>query len=384
MPEPEELVDLIADLVSIETENPPGNEKEAATFVRDWLRSRDVAAELIEKPDPERPQVAGRIGDGSPTVVLNGHIDVVPAGNTEKWSHDPYGAARVDGKLYGRGSADMKTGVACAMLAIAELGEEIASGELDGSLVFHAAMGEETGEPGTKTLLEEGYDGDYGVVLEPTRMRTATSEKGLAWYQITVRGDPSHASRPDQGRNAIREAQPVLDALEAYDGRIREREDELLGQAYATVTRFDAGTKENVVPEEATITVDRRILADESIGAVDEEIDELLADVAAAHGLDVEWERIRSYESAKIPEDSRLAEVFRTHAAEIADVEPEPWGVKGSTDVRNFVNDAGIEAITWGPGDLSQAHTFDEHVSIADAETGYEVLTSAVRELLSE
>jgi succinyl-diaminopimelate desuccinylase len=221
-------------------------------------------------------------------------------------------------------------------------------------------------------------------VLEPTRMRTATSEKGLAWYQITVRGDPSHASRPDQGRNAIREAQPVLDALEAYDGRIREREDELLGQAYATVTRFDAGTKEHVVPEEATITVDRRILADESIGAVDEEIDELLADVAAAHGIDVEWERTRSYESAKIPEDSRLAEVFRTHAAEIADVEPEPWGVKGSTDVRNFVNDAGIEAITWGPGDLSQAHTFDEHVSIADAETGYDVLTSAVRELLSE
>jgi len=97
-----------------------------------------------------------------PTLVLNGHIDVVPAGDREQWSHNPYGAAVEDGTLYGRGSADMKTGVAIGMLTTVALAEQIRNDEVDGSVVFQAAIGEETAEPGTKTLLERGYDGDYG------------------------------------------------------------------------------------------------------------------------------------------------------------------------------------------------------------------------------
>ena len=384
MDEKSELTNLIAELVSIETENPPGNERECAEFAREWLQERDVEAELVEKPDPERPQVAARVGSESPTIVLNGHLDVVPAGDRNQWEHDPYGAEIVEEKLYGRGSIDMKTGVACAMLAAAELKDEIKSGNLNGSIVIHGAMGEETAEPGTKTLLEEGYDGDYGVVLEPTEMKTATSEKGLAWYRITVRGEPSHASLPDQGTNAIRQAQPVLDALAEYNERLREREDDLVGKAYATVTQFNAGTKENVVPEEAVITVDRRFLPDESATEIDKEIESLLNEVDREEDVKVTWERTRTYESVKISEDSHLAEVFRENSKELADVDPEPWGVKASTDVRNFVNDAGIEAITWGPGDLTQAHTFDERVDLQQAAIGLQVLKSAMHDLLSE
>ena len=286
-----------------------------------------------------------------------------------------------DGSLYGRGSTDMKTGVALGMLAMAEFADRFDAGELDGTLVFQAAIGEETAEPGTKSLLEAGYTGDYGVVLEPTGMRTATSEKGLAWYEITVRGDPSHASRPDQGTNAIAHARPVLDALAEYDERVREREDDLVGNAYATVTKFEAGTKENVVPEKATITVDRRFLPAESAEEIDGEIDDLLGDVSEEHGVEVSWERTRTYESAAVPADGDLAEVFREHSASVADVPTDSWGVKASTDVRNFVNDAGVEAITWGPGDLSQAHTYDEHVDLAQAADGYEALVRSLTDL---
>ncbi|MFP4625647.1 MAG: M20 family metallopeptidase [Natronomonas sp.] len=378
-----ELGEVVSDLVQIETENPPGNERACAEFIVEWFEDRGIDASLVEVPYPDRPQVGARIGNGSPTLVLNGHIDVVPAGDREQWTHDPYAAHQEGDDLYGRGSVDMKTGVAIAMVTMETLADEIESGDLEGSLVFHAAIGEETAEPGTKTLLEEGYDGDYGVVLEPTGLRTATSEKGLAWYEIDVQGDPSHASRPDQGTNAIESARPVLDTLEEYDQEIRAREDDLLGSAYATVTMFEAGTKENVVPERATITIDRRFLPSETAPEIDDEIDALLDSVAADHGVDVSWERTRTYESAAIDADSRLAETFRAHSADVAGVPTDPWGVTASTDVRNFVNDAGIEAITWGPGDISQAHTYDEHVDLAAATDGLEALIGAARETIS-
>lgn len=374
---------LIGDLVQIETENPPGNETECAEYIVEWFDEHGIDAELVRKPYTDRPQVGARVGEGNPTLVLNGHIDVVPAGDTDEWTHDPYGAEVEDGSLYGRGSVDMKTGVAIAMLAIEELADEIEANELPGSIVFHAAIGEETAEPGTKTLLEQGYDGDYGVVLEPTEMRTATSEKGLAWYEITVSGDPSHASRPDQGTNAVQHAQPVLDALTDYDETVRTREDDLLGQAYATVTMFEAGTKENVVPERATITIDRRFLSEERIQDIDTEIDDLLSQVAANHDIEISWERTRTYKSAAIDTDSAFAEVFRRHSAEVADVSTDPWGVNASTDVRNFINDANTEAITWGPGDISQAHTYDEHVDLAAAGDGLTALLGAAREVLN-
>lgn len=379
----DELETLIAELVAIETENPPGNEAECAEYIHEWFAEHDIEADLVAEPYPDRPQVGVRVGEGDPTLVLNGHIDVVPAGDRNQWEYDPYGAATEDGSLYGRGSVDMKTGVAIGMLATVQFANAIEAGELSGSIVFHAAIGEETAEPGTKTLLEQGYNGDYGVVLEPTELRTGTSEKGLAWYEIQVSGDPSHASRPDQGTNAIRRAQPVLDALNDYDARVRERTDELVGHAYSTVTMFEAGTKENVVPERATITIDRRFLPAESVAEIDDEIDSLLADVEAEHGIQTSWERTRTYESAAIDLDSPLAAVFRQHSDRIADVPTDAWGVNASTDVRNFINDAGMEAITWGPGDIAQAHTYDEHVDLEAASTGLAVLLEAGRDILA-
>ncbi|RDZ39818.1 acetylornithine deacetylase [Haloferax sp. Atlit-10N] len=380
----EELLSLLTSLVEIETENPPGDEGAAAAFVYDWLESRGVSATLVEEPYPDRPQVVARVGDGEPSVVLNGHLDVVPAGDRDQWDLPPYEPTVRDGRLYGRGSADMKCGVALAMLATVEFADALDSGSLDGSLVFHAAVGEETAEPGTKTLLERGYDGTYGVVLEPTSLRTATSAKGLGWYEITVGGDPSHASRPDEGDNAIGNARLVLDALAAYDERIRQRSDPLVGRPTATVTQFEAGTKENVVPEGATITVDRRFVPSESVEEVDAEIDAVLSDVAAEHDLHVEWTRTRVYESAAVPTDSDIATRFRDAAAERADTDPEPWGIRAATDVRNLVNDAGMDAITWGPGSMAQAHAYDEYIELSEVEAGYDILCTALRGLFED
>ena len=381
---PTELPTLAATLVRIESENPPGNEAACAAYVHEWFTHHGIDSTLLDEPDPDRPQVGARVGSGSPAVVLNGHLDVVPAGDADEWTDPPYDGVVADGRLYGRGSVDMKTNVAAAMLTALALGSELDAGPLDGSVVVHAAMGEETGDPGTRSLLDAGFVGDVGVVLEPTRCRVATSEKGMAWYDLGWPGEPAHASAPDRGSNPIDHVRVVLDAVDDYDARLRERSDPLCGRAYATVTQLGAGAGANkaVLADRASLTLDRRILPAESIDEVDAEVAALVDGLNDEFGIGVDWERGATYASAAIPVDHPLAELFREHATALTDASPEPWGIRASTDVREFVNHAGIPAITWGPGSLAQAHTVDEFVDLDAAETGFTVLRRAVREVL--
>lgn len=386
----EAIGSLAAALVEIPSENPPGNERPAARFVHEWLTREGITAELIEEPDPDRPQVAARVGTAAgPTVVLNGHLDVVPAGDRDRWSVDPYGGTIEDGRLYGRGSADMKTGLAIAMCLLRELAPELRNGALPGSVVFHAAMGEETADPGTKTLLERGYGGDYGIVLEPTSFRVATSTMGLAVYRLTVHGESTHASQPDTGENPIDAARPLLAAIDDYDRELQRRDTTLAGAARATVTEFESGVGSNlgVIPDTATLVLDRRVPPGESIDAVDSEVHALLDRVQTEHGVDATIERIQTYESSSISTDHSLARLLQERSVEAvgpAGGVAEPWGIEAATDARNFVNDADIPAVTWGPGRLEEAHTADESISLADAAIGREVLTNVVRTLLGD
>ena len=378
----ERLADLITALVRIESENPPGNEGACARFVHEWLLDHDVDAELIDRPYEDRPQVAATVGSGDPVVVLNGHLDTVPAGDPDRWDHPPFAGVREDGRIYGRGSVDMKAGLAVAMATMADYRTHLSPGA--GTLVFHGAVGEETGEPGTRTLLEEGYDGRYGIVLEPTDFRVATRAKGLVCYRVTVHGESSHASRPDQGNNAILRSQPVIDAITSYDDRLRTRTDDLVGSAYANLTEFaaDVGGNLGVLPEKAEFVLDRRVLPDESISDVETEVSDLLETLEAEHGVDVTYEEVQRYESATVPTDCRLAELLRSHTRTHRSGIAEPWGIEAATDVRNLVHDAGMEAVTWGPGSLADAHTVDESVDVAAVADGYAILDDALAELL--
>lgn len=377
----EQIVELIQALVRIDSSNPPGREADCARFIRDWFVDHDIDAELVPEPYPDRPQVAAVVGSGNPAVVLNGHLDVVPVESPDEWQHPPFGGAVDGGRIYGRGSADMKAGLAIAMVTMAAFQRTHQPGE--GTLVFHGAIGEETGEPGTRTLLERGFDGDYGIVLEPTDFRVATRAKGLVCYEITVSGSPSHASRPDQGENAIQLAQPLLDAIAAYNSRLRSRTDELVGTAYASVTRFAAGVDGNlgVIPGTATLVLDRRVLPGESIATVEAEVEALLDSVEATHGIELAFEEVQRYESASVPTNSPLAETLRQHIQDSHGGVEVPWGIEAATDVRNLVNDAGMDAVTWGPGHLSQAHTRDEYIELDDVRTGYQILNETIQDL---
>lgn len=373
------VIELARELIAYPSENPPGRERDCVNFVLDWFEHAGIPATLIERPESTRPSAAAQVGSGAPTVVLNGHVDVVPAGDPTSWADDPYEAVVRDSRLYGRGAADMKTGLAMAMQAATELATELSAG--DGSIVVHAAAGEETGYPGTRALLDAGYGGDVAVVLEPTGLRVATRAKGVATYRFVIAGESSHASRPDQARNPLDGTKLLFDAIADYDDQLRQRTDPLCGSAYATVTEVVAGTDDNmaVIPDRAEVLVDRRLIPSESIETVEAELDAIedrLEDV----GFEIDRSLVQHYAAAGISSDRPIATTFAACSRQMAGVEDHPIGLEAATDAREFIAD-GTDAIIWGPGSLEQAHTVDEWISLDEVMAGYEVLTSGLRQL---
>jgi len=378
-----EIIGILTNLIRIPSENPPGLEKECTEHIVRQLRDWGIDVEVIREPFEQRPQAVAIYGTGqNPILVLNGHVDVVPAGDRDAWEVEPYSGIVKEGKLFGRGAADMKGGLTAAMLTLKTLKQT--NFRLKGTLMVQFAVGEETAEPGTRKLVEKGFTGNWAIVLEPTGLRVATSVKGLAWYKISVRGQSCHASRPWLGRNAVVKACQIIHAMNSYNRLLRARTHRLLGRALATVTMINGGDKENVIPGTCDFVVDRRILPDERIANVDDEICRILqTTVKLEDGFSASWQRYRYYQPAEIPVESRIAEVVRRYSKEIAGVSEKPFGMLASTDARNFINDAGVPAITWGPGNLEQAHTYNEYIELREIQLAVQILLEVTKELLA-
>jgi succinyl-diaminopimelate desuccinylase len=275
----------------------------------------------------------------------------------------------------------MKGGLA-VMMVLAKILQN--KGLPRGKIVFQFVVGEETGEPGTKDLLvKRGIRGDFGIVLEPTSLRVATAEKGLAWFRVTLAGRPAHASVAERGINAIEKAVRLGERLLEYDKRLRTQTHPLLGSRKCTMTMIHAGTKENVVPESCSLILDRRFNPEETPEEIEREIKEILNRLASEDSdFNYRLECTRVYEAAEIPIDSGMAEILRKYAAEISGVSKEPFGMLASTDIRNFINDAGIPGVNFGPGDLKQPHTFNESIEIQQILDCAKILLLSMGDLL--
>ncbi|MFQ6077442.1 MAG: M20 family metallopeptidase [Candidatus Bathyarchaeia archaeon] len=378
----EEVVEILRALIRRPSQNPPGNERVVAEYIYETMKGWGFEPRYVCEPEPGRPSVGVvyRGAEGRPRLVLNGHIDVVPEGDLDGWGVPPFEGVVREGRVYGRGACDMKGGIAAAMIAAKAVKE---SGvKLRGDLVLHFAMGEETGEAGTRSLLEEGFDGDWGIVLEPTDLRVMTAEKGLAWYHFNVRGKPTHGSRPHQGINAIYKAGKLISAIQEYHDEIGRRTHPLCGKDICSVTMIRAGTKENIIPESCWLAIDRRIIPGETVEQVDAEIGAIVRRLKEEDpDFKCEFERVMLYESAEVPVDHEIAEVVRKNVKEVTGVTPAPAGTLGSTDQRNFINDAGIPAISWGPG-WGKSHELDEYVKISQVVDCAKILVLTIIDLL--
>jgi succinyl-diaminopimelate desuccinylase len=361
--DPAQVVSIARALIAAPTENPGGDEWPAVAVVRRALDDVAIESRLVES-DAGRPSVVASIGTGPPTLVWNGHLDVVPAGDVSAWRYPPFDARLEGGTLWGRGAADMKGPIASAIAAIAAI---VRSNTLPGgTLELHLVADEEhQGIHGTRVLLERGMlQADACVVGEPSRMRLGLAQRGGAFFSAVARGRAAHGSTPHLGVNAI-------DSMARFILRLPEvlpdREHPLVGRPTVTATMIHGGRAPNVVPDRCEATIDRRTLPGESLAEVRAPVERLLERLRREHEeFDVRVEFPALTEAAEVSPDVPIARAVR--AAVVAELgkEPEDMGFTGITDARFYVNDANIPAIVFGPGDLRVAHGADEHVPVDD------------------
>ena len=374
----EALVALASELVRTPTENPPGNERAVAGALRAALAPYEPQWSEVE-PAPGRlslvARVAGGDGDGAsrPVLVVNGHTDVVPA-VPSGWSREPFNPVVADGRLYGRGAADMKGGVAASIAALGALRAAGLRPSCD--IVFQFVADEERGGSlGTRALLEAGLlRGDACIVPEPTGLAVCVAERGLLQGEVVLRGKPGHGSRPREGASATEAAARVTLALHAAD--FGDPEHPLLGTPSANVGTLQGGTAVNVVAELARVGFDRRLLPGVSEPDAVEGIRRRLAD-AGLDGLDYEVVVTDFGEGSEMRPDHPFAQLVRRCVATATGRSPESVetvGMTFTTDARFMRNQAHLPAVVCGPGSISQAHGVDEWVEVAqlvDAAAAY-------------
>ncbi len=379
----EALIAFTQSLVRIKSVNRPEeglNERPAAELVAMQMKSFGWPVS-IEEVAPGRPNVIAVLeGDRpGPTLMFEGHTDVVTEGDPQAWSHDPFGGEIIGGRLYGRGSADMKSGLAAMLFAAAALAEEGFSGRL----VIAALADEEELMLGVKDFVRRGHGAgvDGAIICEPEDGEVCIAQKGALRIRIDSVGQMAHGAMPQHGRNPIPPLAAFVGACQHIQERLQQEHGEhpLLGWPYVTPTVFAAGTAEqlNVIPGAASLHIDVRTTA----AAQHREVTELLEAAAVAGGLELTVIDDRPSTSTPM-EHPLVVAVAEAHRA-VHGVDCVYGGVPGSTDGTILARDAGIPIVTYGPGGKWIAHKVDEYVVVEDIVNAAQVYEEAARRFLS-
>lgn len=367
-----DAVALARALVEIDSRNPtlvPGapGESGCALFLAHVLAEWGFQVEVLEQV-PGRPNVIARIGpSGAPSLMFAGHLDVV---GVEEMTHPPFSPDLRDGRLYGRGSADMKGGIA-AMCAAAV---KAITGDSKKSVVIAAVVDEEYESLGMRALLASGIRAEAAILTEPTRLAICPAHRGFVWMNVKIRGRAAHGSRYDIGVDAITHSGLLLAELDVLE-KTRERglTHPLLGRGSLHASTISGGTGMSTYPESCDLAIERRTLPGESADTALTELREAMRRVKAR---DARFDASVTVTTAQAPSDvSVQAPVVRGLASALRaeGLPSEVEGLSAWTDAA-LLNGAGIPAICFGPGDIALAHSAEEWVPIAEIETATRVL----------
>ncbi|WP_431910332.1 M20 family metallopeptidase [Amycolatopsis thermoflava] len=358
------VVAMTRDLVSIRSENPPGRETEIVEHLRGVFAEIGLEGTAVE-PAPGRQNLLVATGDGArsgkPVLLVNGHLDTVPV-RASAWRRDPFGGQVQDGRVYGRGTADMKGGVAAAITAL----QVCRSLELDlpCEVAFHLVADEELGGAhGTAALLRKGLiKADACLDPEPTGLRLCLAECGLMFATVITTGVPAHGSKPSKGRSAIISAAAIAQVL--HDNVFPQVPHPLLGTTTCNVGVIKGGSGPNVVPEECELQIDRRVLPGETLADAERGIVERIASLGLSRGTDYELEVGTFCEPSEIDAAHPFVGFVARSFSTMTDRAPDTIGLPFTTDARFMRNRLGIPSVVFGPGELAVAHTVDEYVEI--------------------
>ncbi|MEU8251571.1 M20 family metallopeptidase [Nonomuraea sp. NPDC048916] len=381
------VVEFTQALVRIPSTNDPArgrNERPAADLVAAKMREWGWEPRISEAA-PGRPNVVAVVegggGDG-PTLMFEGHTDVVTEGDLSTWTVDPFGGEIRDGRLWGRGSADMKSGLAAALYATRAL--QLA-GPFPGRIKVCALADEEGLMLGAHHFVAEGLaaDVDGAIVAEPEAGEICAVAKGALRLRVDLTGKMAHGAMPQHGRNPIRAAGSLLVALRDLerDLQLRHPAHEHLGEVYVTPTVVRAGTEEqvNVIPAVASVFVDVRTIP----GTDHKEIADRVAALAAADGIAVQVTSLVDRPPVEVPLDDPVVVALAGAHHAVTGAEPVYGGVPGSTDGTVLTHWGGVPSVVYGPGGKWIAHQADEYVEVAEIVQCTRVFAEAARRFLT-
>ena len=389
---------FLAELVKVASDNPPGDCAAHARRAAELLRQAGFAVEQYPVP-AEAVAAAGmvsainlvvrrRFGSGGPTVALNAHGDVVPPG--EGWSTDPYGAEIRDGWMYGRGVAVSKSDFATyawALLALQQSGAR-----LNGAVELHFTYDEEAGGTiGPQWLLQQRISRPDFAISAGFSYGIVVAHNGCLHLEVELRGRSAHAAKPETGHDALEAATAVLADLYADRKLLRRITSKVPGISHPSLVigLISGGINTNVVPDRIQFRLDRRMVPEEDVVAVEKQLTAFIqASAAKWPGIRCQVRRILLAEPlTSVPGQERLVAALQRNADVVLGERIAPHGVPLYTDARHY-SAAGIPVVLYGAGprdiEEANAHRADERLKLADLHLATEVVALTLCDLLSD
>lgn len=335
------------------------------------------------------PVVCATLNPGAPGrhPMLSGHVDVVPAGDPASWASDPFTARLDGGRMYGRGACDMKGGVVAILETLDTLVETGHRGPVSVAFV----PSEEDGGSGTLAAIRRGIDADLVVIPEPTDLEIVTAHAGAITFRLVIPGKAAHAAIRTEGVSALDGLHTIRSALAEDERRRNARVPDSrmaeLGLPYPTIIgTISGGVWASSVIDAVEITGRYGVKLDQGVADAADDLEHCLRTAWAADpflsGFDMDFEVFgASFDSCEIPDDHELAVGMVEAVDSVTGRRTSPRGLPAGTDMRLFVNRAGIPAVLFGPGQLRVAHAANEYVEIEDVSVCADVLTHWVRTL---
>lgn len=367
-------------LIAFNTSNPPGSELAAAQYIAETARLLGADAE-VDAFDESRANVLIRVkgsDPSAPSLMLNGHLDVVPA--TGKWTDDPFVLTERDGRFYGRGTSDMKSGIACMFAAFTRaMLEKI---PLRGSLYLLFVADEECDNLGTRHFFEKSVKPDYCIIGEPTCMNLCTAHRGVCRHRVIIEGKSCHASHPENGVNAVEQMARFVLEITKLNREMGMTTHPLLGSSTVAVTTISGGEKHNIIPDRCEAVLDWRTLPGETEQSVRSRLDAILGNLSeGGRRFHYRLEKVIAIDAGNLDPGDRfvkmLQEVLRNLPGKEAEVSAFP-----ATSEQSLYLQAGFKAILCGPGDIAQAHTADEYVEKRQLEEATAFYYDVIRKIL--
>ncbi len=372
----QEMENLLCDLIRIEGhQDTLDQEKKVVDFLFEYLIKHGISA-MKTRVTGKRCNLIARInGNGKgPTLLFNAHTDTVPV----CWMKDPFKPRTVNGRIFGRGSVDVKGALAAMTCVLVNIRQSKI--KLAGDLILAATIGEETNSPGAYALAKSGIKADYAIIGEPTGMEIGIAHKGVLWLEAMFKGKSAHGSVPEKGINAIYNANKWIEAIrKEYIPHIKRIKHPVLGFPSINIGMINGGTRPVIVPEFCKINFERRMLPGENEKEIIKELQNIIEGIRKKdpdmNGHVSSMNTFNGIPHGPFESESKnpLVDILLDGYKKEFHFDTKPRGLQYWTDAALLSGIPGIKAVVCGPGNIEQAHSTDEYVTRGQLHAAYRI-----------